>query len=162
MPKNSVKRKAKIVLIVGGRGTGKTTYLERICPKNSTVVELFITDRYNGNEYRRIAYDKLTLKDCVNTTLIIEDATQICAANSTRQVKQIIVSSKQLGSDVFIVFHSVNFIPVFVLAMFDYLVLFDSEPAGKKPALQPYAEKINAVLRRKHKQFCPCGVVENL
>ena len=156
------KRKAKIVLIIGGRGTGKTTYLERICPPSSTVVELFVTDRYQGGEYRRIMWDKLKLSDCINTTLIIEDATQICAANSTRQVKQIIVSSKQLGSDVFIVFHSVNYIPPFVLAMFDFLVLFDSEPAGKKPALQPYADKINAVLRRKHKPFTPCGVVENL
>jgi len=161
MPKQK-NRKAKIVLVIGGRGTGKTTYLETLCPKDSTVVELFVTDRYAGGEYKRIAYDKLTLKDCVNTTLIIEDATQICAANSTRQVKQIIVSSKQLGSDVFIVFHSVNFIPVFILAMFDYMVLFDSEPAGKKPALQPYADKINAILRRKHKQYKPAGVLENL
>lgn len=162
MPKNSIKRKAKIVLIVGGRGTGKTTYLEKLCPKNSTVVELFVTDRYQGHDYKRIAYDNLKLSDCVNTTLIIEDATQICAANSTRQVKQIIVSSKQLGSDVFIVFHSVNFVPIFILAMFDFMVLFDSEPAGKKPALQPYADKINSILRRKHKQYNPAGVLENL
>lgn len=155
-------RKAKIVLIIGGRGTGKTTYLERLCPPSSTVVELFVTDRYQGGEYKRIAYEQLKLSDCVNTTLIIEDATQICAANSTRQVKQIIVSSKQLGSDVYIVFHSVNFIPIFILAMFDFMVLFDSEPPGKKPALQPYADKINAVLKRKHKPYFPCGVVENL
>lgn len=161
MPKQK-NRKAKIVLIIGGRGTGKTTYLEKLCPKNSTIVELFITDRYQGGSYRRIAYDNLTLKECVNTTLVIEDATQICAANSTRQVKQIIVSSKQLGSDVFLVFHSVNFVPVFVLAMFDYMVLFDSEPAGKKTALAPYAGKINTILHRKHKPFTPCGVLENL
>ena len=157
-----MKRKPKIVLVVGGRGTGKTTYLENLCPDNSTVVELFITDRYAGGSYRRIMFDNLTLKDCINTTLIIEDATQITAANSTRQVKQIIVSSKQLGSDVFLVFHSVNYIPPFVLAMFDYMVLFNSEPAGKKPALSPYADKINAILRRKHKPFKPCGVLENL
>lgn len=156
------KRKPKIVLIVGGRGTGKTTYLENLCPASSTVVELFITDRYEGSEYRRIMFDNLTLRDCINTTLIIEDATQICAANSTKFVKQIIVSSKQMGSDVFLVFHSTNFIPVFVLAMFDYMVIFDCEPAGKKPALAPYADKINEILRRKHKQYSPCGVLANL
>lgn len=161
MQKNSV-RKAKIVLIVGGRGTGKTTYLENLCPPDSTVVELFVTDRYKGKSYKRIMFDNLRLSDCVNTTLIIEDATQICAANSTRQIKQIIVSSKQLGSDVFLVFHSVNYIPPFILAMYDYIVIFDSEPAGKKPALQPYADKFNAILRRKHKKFQPCGVLENL
>lgn len=155
-------RQSKIVLIVGGRGTGKTTYLEKLCPKNSTVVEMFITDRYTGGDYRRIMYDNLKLSDCINTTLILEDATQITAANSTRFLKQIIVSSKQLGSDVFLVFHSVNFIPVFVLAMFDFMVLFDSEKAGKKPALAPYADKINKLLVRKHKKFTPCGVLENL
>lgn len=157
-----MNRTSKIILIVGGRGTGKTTYLENLCPQNSTVVELFITDRYTGGNYTRIMYDKLKLSDCINTTLILEDATQITAANSTRFLKQIVVSSKQLGSDVFLVFHSVNFIPVFLLAMFDYMVIFDSEPAGKKPALLPYADKINAVLKRKHKRFKPCGVIENL
>lgn len=154
-------RKSKIVLIVGGRGTGKTTYLESLVPQDSTIVELFVTDRYQG-DYKRVMFDNLKLADCVNTTLVIEDATQICAANSTRQIKQIIVSSKQLGSDVYMVFHSVNFVPIFILAMFDYMVLFDSEPAGKKPALSPYADKINAILKRKHKAYKPCGVLENL
>lgn len=155
-------RRSKVVVIVGGRGTGKTTYLENLCPKDSTVVEMFVTDRYQGKGYKRIMWDKLRLADCVNTTLIIEDATQICAANATRRVKQIIVSSKQLGSDIFLVFHSVNFIPVFIVAMFDYMVLFDSEPARKKTALAPYADKINAILKRKHKPFSPCGVLTNL
>lgn len=155
-------RKAKIVLVVGGRGTGKTTYLEKLCPASSTVVELFITDRYEGSDYKRIMFDNLKLSDCINTTLIIEDATQICAANSTRFIKQIIVSSKQMGSDIYLVFHSPNFIPVFILAMFDYMVIFDCEPAGKKPALSPYADKINAILQRKHKPFEACGVLQNL
>lgn len=155
-------RTSKIVLIIGGRGTGKTTYLENLCPKNSTVAELFITDRYSGSDYQRIMYDNLKLSDCINTTLILEDATQVAAANSTKFLKQLVVSSKQMGSDVFLVFHSINFVPVFVLAMFDFMVVFDSEPAGKKPAVLPYANKFNAILKRKHKPFQPCGILENL
>lgn len=154
-------RKSKIVLVIGGRGTGKTTYLENLLNKNAVVVELFKTDRYNGFKVRK-TYEGLRLSDCVNTTVVMEDSTQILAATSTKFLKQLIVSSKQLGSDVWCVFHSINFVPVFLLAMFDYIVFFPSEMPNKKAALEAYRAKICKILTKKVRKYRPLGVLENV
>lgn len=154
-------RNSKIVLIIGGRGTGKTTYLENLLAGKGLICELFVTDRYKGFKTRK-RYEEIKLSDCVNTTIVLEDATQLLAATSTKFLKQLIVSSKQLGSDVFCVFHSVNFVPVFLLAMFDYIVFFPSEQPQNKYALAAYREEIIKILRKKGKKYKPLGVLQNI
>ena len=155
-------RLPKIILIVGGRGTGKTTYVENLLSSNranALIVEMFVTDRYK--EYpNRSTFDKLKLSDCVNKRIVIEDATQYITAGGSKFLRQLIVSSKQLGSDVYIIFHSCNFVPPFLLAMFDFLLLFPCEPVRKTPALAPYLPKIEAAQRKRAQQYKPLAVIQ--
>lgn len=154
-------RQAQIILIVGGRGTGKTTYIENLLAakkENSLIVEMFETDRYKGFPNRAV-FDSLKLTDCVNKRVVIEDATQYITAGGSKFLRQIVVSSKQLGSDVFIVFHSCNFIPPFLLAMFNYLILFPCEPVRKTAALMPYLPKIEAAQKRKAPKYKPIAMI---
>lgn len=154
-------RGGKIFLIVGGRGTGKTTYLENLLPNDSTICELFVTERYK-NFKKRVRFDDLKLSNCVNTKIIIEDATQIVMGGGTLRLRQIMVGCKQMGSDVFMVFHSVNFIPPFVYALFDYMVLFASDPVKLTNKTAPYYDAISAVQKKRGKQYAPIGFISQV
>lgn len=154
-------RTNKIFLVVGGRGTGKTTWLENNVPTTAAVVELFKTDRY-GNFSNRLMYQNFRLAQCQNKPVILEDATQIITGNGTLQLRRLAVSCKQLGCDVYIVFHSLNYIPPFLFAMFDYIVLFKSEPARKTAKLLPYFDEITKLQAKKPRKYQPIGVIEQV
>lgn len=155
-------RGGKVFLVVGGRGTGKTTFLENsLPPTGSIVVEMFKTDRYAAFGDRR-NFDKLKISECVNKKIILEDATQLILGGSSLQVRKLVVSSKQLGSDIYIVFHSVNFIPPFIWAMFDYIILFKSEPVKMSAKTAPYLSKIQQLQRKRGELYKPLGVIEQI
>ena len=157
-------RTNKIVILAGGRGTGKTTYLENHLPTNAAVVEFFRTARYENFDLR-CTYDKLKLSQLVNRPVILEDATQLIIGGGTLKLRRLAVSCKQMGCDVWIVFHSVNFVPPMLWALFDYLILWRSEPPRMAAKLAPYFDKISQILKRKppkNKQFQPLGVIESV
>lgn len=157
-------RTNKIILIVGGRGTGKTTYLEKHVPTAAVVVEYFKTDRYKDFE-RRQTYDNFKLSEAVNRPVILEDATQLIVGGGGLKLRRLAVSCKQIGSDVYIVFHSVNFIPPFLVALFDYMILFRSEQPRNSVKLAAFIDDINKILQKKQpktRQFEPLGVVKQV
>lgn len=155
-------RGGKVFLIVGGRGSGKTTWIEtHVPPAAAVVVEMFVVaDRYRGFDRRR-RFDDLKISECVNRRIILEDATQLIMGGASLRVRKLVVSSKQIGSDIFIVFHSLNVVPPFLLAMFDYIVLFKSEPPTAAK-LAPYLPKIQQLMKLKKKKYEPLGVIEQL
>lgn len=158
------KRTNKIVLVVGGRGTGKTTYLENHVPHRAVVVEYFKTDRYKDFEHRA-NYDNFKLQEAVNRPVILEDATQLIIGGGGLKLRRLAVSCKQLGSDVFIVFHSTNFVPPFLYALFDYMILWRSEAPKKSAKLAAYYDEICKILSKKppkKNQWRPLGVVRQV
>lgn len=134
-------REPKVFLVIGGRGSGKTTFLEQRLSKQKTVViELYKTARWDG--FKKFFFDdvvngKVSLKSLANSAIVFEDATSCISPNMKNSLRQLIVYSKQLGSDVYVVFHSVNVVPAFLWNMWNYLVLMKKTP---KPKLKSYYE----------------------
>lgn len=121
-------REAKVFILVGGRGSGKTYLLENALPKSCTIVIEYIkTDRWPGCKkifFSDILNKKVNYKDLANSFVVFEDATNYIASNMSNEIKRLIVNSKQLGSDVFLVFHSINIIPPFLWYLWNYLIIF--------------------------------------
>lgn len=159
-----MERTNKIILVVGGRGTGKTTYLENHVPARAVVVEYFKTDRYKNFDHRT-NYDNFRLKEAVNRPVILEDATQLIIGGGSLKLRRLAVSCKQLGSDVYIVFHSVNFVPPFLWALFDFMILWRSEAPKKSAKLAAYYDEILRIQAKKlpkKNQWKPLGVLSQI
>lgn len=149
----------KIYIIVGGRGSGKTTFLEKTIKKNSLIVQLFFDDRYK--DFQKIKYDDLKIcNEIKNRPLILEDSTQLISCNGTKLIRQLLISSKQLGSDIFLVFHSFQAIPPFMWTLFDKIIVFD---CAKFTAINNYSseytDEIQRIQTKKTKKFSVKGVI---
>lgn len=121
-------RDPKIFCIVGGRGSGKTYFLEQTLKRSETLVfELVKTNRWSGYDkcfYEDFEAGKIDYKQIANKRIVFEDATSYVNSNMKNTLKKLIVFSKQVGSDVYIVFHSVNIIPPFLWNMVNFIILF--------------------------------------
>lgn len=124
-----MNRDAKIILIVGGRGSGKTYFLEHHLRKDDTiVVEYFKTERWKG--YKKVFFSdvlsgKINIKELGNSVIVFEDATSYISSNMANYMRRLIVNSKQVGSDVILVFHSINIIPPFLWYLVNNIILFN-------------------------------------
>lgn len=121
-------REPKVFIVIGGRGSGKTYFLEKhLDPDKTIVLELAKTNRWNGFHkefYEDFEQHKVSFKDVCNKKIVFEDATSYMNGNLKNSLKQLIVFSKQLGCDVFIILHSVNIIPPFLWNLWNYIILF--------------------------------------
>lgn len=150
-------REAKIFVIVGGRGSGKTYFLENnlnLLKNKTIVIELFFTDRYKN--FKKILFQDFlnsNIENYKNLNLIIDDASQLVNSQPIELIKKIIISSKQLNTDVFFCFHSFNFIPNFLYYLTDYYIIFktnDNEINLKNtPLKDEIIKKINSVKKKK-------------
>lgn len=155
-------RNGKVFLIIGGRGTGKTTYLENILKdkKNVVVYQLFIDERYKFAE-KKLFSDFYINKDLANKRIIIEDATQLIGSNPKNDIRKIVVSSKQIGSDIFFVFHSANVVPPYLWQLFDYCVFFQCAAIKKTAGLSEYYEILQKLSEKKVKKYRPLGIFQS-
>ena len=121
-------RDPKIFIIIGGRGSGKTYFLEHLLnPSNTVVFELAKTDRWQGfTKYFFEDYltGKVNIKDIANKKVVFEDATSYISSNMKNTLKTLTVYSKQVGSDVYLIFHSINIVPPFLWNLVNYIVMF--------------------------------------
>lgn len=142
-------RDAKVIIVVGGRGCGKTYLLENTLPKSDTIViELSKTDRWEGYRkifFKEIAGENFDFKKIANKSIVFEDATAYLSSNLAGKIKEILIFSKQLGSDIFIVFHSINVIPPFMWYLFNNIVIFNSsKPRETATNREYFTEILNA------------------
>lgn len=154
-------REPKVFIIVGGRGTGKTYYLENTLKMSNTViVELVKTNRFQGFDkvfYEDFENNMINYKAIANKKIVFEDATAYVSSSMKNTLKKLIVFSKQIGSDVFIVFHSINVIPPFLWNLFNYLIMFKCpkprETATNKEYFQELLKTWQVLERGKKYQF---------
>lgn len=153
-------RQISIYVIVGGRGSGKTTFLEKTIKKNALIIQLFLDERYKN--FEKIKYDDLQInKKLCNRQIVLEDATQIISSNATNLFKQLLISCKQLGSDIFVVFHSFSAIPPFLWTIFDKIIIFECAKYSKPNQYSAeYFSEIYSIQKRKTPKYKIKGVVD--
>lgn len=141
-------REPKIFIIVGGRGSGKTYFLENLLkPANTIVFELAKTARWQGfTKYFFEDYltGKVTMKDIANTKIVFEDATSYISSNMRNTLKTLTVYSKQCGCDVYLIFHSINIIPPFLWNLVNYIIMFKCAAPRETALNADYFPEIHA------------------
>lgn len=152
-------RQINIYVVVGGRGSGKTTFLEKNIKKNALIVQLFLDERYKN--FEKIKYNDLTInKNLCNRQIVLEDATQIISSNATNLFKQLLISCKQLGSDIFVVFHSFSAIPPFLWTIFNKIIVFDCAKYVKPNTYSAeYFSEIERIQAKKTPKYKIKGVI---
>lgn len=138
--------------IIGGRGTGKTTFLQKeLIPsylKRNDKQKILIVDTFDSPVWRQ--YPAMDLKDIkyhesgicrifssdtnkllsyiqkyvYNTVLFFEDATKFIGSRLNDDTKMFILDSKQKNIDAFFLFHYITACPLNLIRLSDYLVLF--------------------------------------
>ena len=172
-------------LIVGDRGTGKTTFQKNILKvnqKKSLVMDLIdhptwrdfytIKDtdlkKWKSGNVRVITDDpertvKLIAQYVYNSNIIYEDANQYFDFNLSKDVKKVIIQSKQKNNDIFAMYHGLAEIPKYFRSMFNSLILFKTNDVlseTKKFAAKNKLEKAFLAVQ-KHKSNFYCEAITN-
>jgi nucleoside-triphosphatase THEP1 len=143
------RQKGLVALVVGGRGTGKSTYLKKIVDKSAKKVLVFDIDEnkiYAGMPTIDISeIDKLSgwkagkylitdidyelvftkIYDYVKDALIIiEDASKYIENQIRGDLKKMVLASKQRGLDIIFTFHRFKDVPKKLCSYSDFAVIF--------------------------------------
>ena len=177
---SETSRQNKIFIAVGGRGTGKTTYLKTIADNhNSKKVLVYDTDDNKKWNYPYISVEQLAfwksgkyklidansenvLNEINNhikdTFLFIEDATKYINSSISKSLKNFLLASKQRNVDVIITYHSFRRIPPDLLNFTNGLIIFKTnedirEFKSKIPNFELVSEIYTQVQQHKSRYF---------
>lgn len=140
----------QIIIIVGGKGSGKTTLALQLLAKSSNEKTL-IVDTFDHPSYRQ--YPELTIeklpywkkgtyrifqgntvdilqainKDVWNASIILEDAFKYLSFNLKKDEVRLFSDSKQHNQDIIIMFHAIKQIPVYLCSLADKLVIMKTK-----------------------------------
>lgn len=142
-----------VACIVGGRGRGKTTYTHKVVDeykknnprKKILIVDTFLSPAWDGVPQitvellpRWLAGEKRLLIDidnpaetisnilkyCPNTVVIFEDAIRYTKSNLAQCFKRVPTDTKQLNIDCYFVYHSLMGVPLDIIRLTNFVVLF--------------------------------------
>lgn len=136
----------KIIVVVGRRGTGKTTFakkLIKVSPMKALVLDTFdhpdyrqLTQlqpdqlgRWKGGNVRLFTGDPLEncqlIFDLVSNSLVIfEDARRYIEPTIQKPIRQGIVEHRNRNNDLVFMFHNLKDVPSYLCSMYNSLVLF--------------------------------------
>lgn len=142
-------RQNYLTLIVGTKGTGKTTAMKRIL--QSTSKKIIVLDVFDHTDWRhlpmlavkdikrwvngnvRVVTDEPELalseiaKYVYNSIIVYEDANQYFESHLSKDVKRIIIQSKQKNNDIFVMYHSLGEVAKYFRTMYNRILLFKTK-----------------------------------
>lgn len=176
-----MERLNEIIVIVGRKGCGKTTFAKKIIKasrKKVLIVDLL--DHPGYREFPQITTEQLptwvagnyrifrgdinnTLvrvnKDVWNALIIFEDCSRYIEPNVGKSIKSLFAESKQHNQDLILMFHALTEIPPYVARMMDKLVMFRTDevidkPNGKFYNWETIRTAQHRVRKSKNKYYC--------
>lgn len=161
-----------VTALIGGRGTGKTTFTIDLIKKYRAAhpeMKILIMDLLDHPAYREIPFIKVDMlqrwkgssiyriidlpelvlpeisRVCYNTLLIFEDATSYMEGRLEEPVKRFVIQSKQKNLDMLFQFHGFNDIPPKLLRYMDILTIFKCDsPEYRKRQIIEYKSVLKA------------------
>lgn len=123
------------------------------------VMPVDMLNYHKGGLYRIFHTDTDFLQDeidkyCMNSLVLVEDATRYFPLNLTRSQKNYLLNSKQKNLDIILVFHFLSTVPPELLKMADYLTIFKTNEAqvNEKKYFHPgFKEAFNHVYNSKNR-----------
>ena len=121
-----------VIIVIGAREQGKSTYIRNVLLRNSQGKKIYAHDP--NLEYSGVIKLGSSLFDFVSKTvskrdsiIIFEEATiYFTSVKRSEQIIEILARSSKahLNNDIIFVFHSLRSLPVWLLDMSNYLVIF--------------------------------------
>ena len=139
----------KVICIVGGKGSGKTTLALNLLgnsPKKTLIVDTLDHPAYR--QYPIVTVDKLKLwksgtyrifegnmnenlseinKSVWNANIILEDAFKYLSFSMSKDQIKLFSDSKQHNQDIIIMFHAIKQIPTYLCSIMDQLVILKTK-----------------------------------
>lgn len=141
-------KKGNLFLIIAHTGQGKTTFVKKNFPFNSSIV--FDVN----NEYSEYVRDKSgnfdeflnTVEKTKDKNLIFEEATGFLEGKTSTRMKRIVINKRHTNNNYIFLFHSIADVPPFLFRLANFVVLFktadiltavkDKEPKLIQPFLR--------------------------
>ncbi len=146
-----MNRVNKIILVLGKRGTGKTTYIKEVLVNTKFYEKVLIVDTFANPMYNEIPemkminiknwkkgtyriYDSNT-EDMLNeieshiknSLIIFEDSVKYINKVLQSSVRKIVIDSKQKNNDVIFIFHGFASTPPELFRLSDLIVMFRTD-----------------------------------
>ena len=122
-------KKSEIFLVVGKKGTGKTTFV--LNKKTDKKLTVYITDRFLSEmDENDIILHYSKLKEVANflqnCKIIYDDCRNYIVGNSEtyKIVEKILINSRHCENEVYLIYHSINEIPERFFSKCDFILLF--------------------------------------
>lgn len=144
-----MNRLNKVIIIVGGKGTGKTTLALKLLQKSTK--KTLIVDTLDHPAYRQypvVTIDKLKLwksgiyrifdsdtqlvmseinRNVWNANIILEDAFKYLSFSMSKDQIKLFSDSKQHNQDIIVMFHAIKQIPTYLCTIADQLVILKTK-----------------------------------
>ena len=138
----------KIILLVGRRKCGKTTFANLLLAKRKRVLVIDTFDHpsyraftaipgasvaaIKSGHFRTFNQNPITTLETVFTamydcTMVMEDAVKYLDSNIPKHIKAGFIDSRNRGLDIIIMFHSLADVPPYLARMYNDLVLFKTD-----------------------------------
>ncbi len=147
----------KVSVIVGGKGTGKTTFLKsvlnKVHPKARLVYDV-------NNEYRELYPHSLLDHDVFlekvinvqNAVVIFEEATIFFSnRGDDRSLKNLLVRARHTNNMTFLVYHSLRAVPVYILDLANFIVLFKTNDSFNRIEKKFQNDELNTMFKNVNK-----------
>ncbi len=136
----------KIILIVGRRATGKTTFLKKMVKLSASKV--IVVDSFDHPDYRDLQTIPIAqvsrwkagnvrvwqtdpletletiFKNCFNCTVVMEDCKRYVEPSVQKSIRQGIIEHRNRNIDLIMMFHNLKDVPPYVCNMHNDIVLF--------------------------------------
>lgn len=119
----------KVIIIVGARGTGKSTVLKELLSKVPNKESIFLFDvNHEHLEYGNRAFDNFDsfIKKAValeRSVIVIEEATIFLSHYKQREVLELLVRARHTKNNIIFVFHSLRALPRYIYDLGNFLIL---------------------------------------
>jgi hypothetical protein len=149
----NMPRLNKIILVVGRRGTGKTTFAKKLI--SVSPLKVLILDTFDHPDYRGIKsivpdqvarwksgnvrlYTGDPVENCqiifdsvYNSLIVFEDARRYIEPTIQKSIRQGIVEHRNRNNDLVFMFHNLKDVPPYLCSMYNSLVLFKTNDNTK-------------------------------
>lgn len=161
------EKKGYCVICIGGRGKGKTTFIQKAIkgkPNFIFDVQNEYSDGFNpcGHFDRKLFLSEAD--QFINTNIVFEEATGFFKGRTPEMLDRLMLSVRHTGNNLFFVFHTIQAVPPSIINMVNYIVLFKTADQqynvikAKYPLLWPYFVDLHRSKENYKKHIIATGI----
>lgn len=140
-------------IIVGAKGSGKSTFIKSLLKKvkdhNSLMIYDINDEYYDFYPYPFLDFDEFLFKSTLvsKCVIVFEEATIFLSTRSNSQdLKKLMVRSRHTKNFIFLVFHSIRSIPQYIFELSNFITIFKTIDRPDLTARELKDERIEEIM----------------